>query len=49
MFDTSDPGAFAAGARAFADAGADGMVVVAPADPGRIPAIGAVLAEVFPG
>jgi alkanesulfonate monooxygenase SsuD/methylene tetrahydromethanopterin reductase-like flavin-dependent oxidoreductase (luciferase family) len=48
-FDTSDLDAFAAGARSWADAGADGAVVVGPEDPARITAIGAVLAEVFPG
>ena len=48
-FDTSDLDAFAAGARSWADAGADGVVIVGPEDPGRIPALGAVLAEVFPG
>jgi F420-dependent oxidoreductase-like protein len=48
-FDTGDLAAFAAGARSWADAGADGVVIVGPEEPGRIPAIGAVLAEVFPG
>lgn len=48
-FDTSDLGAFAAGARSWADAGADGAVVVGPEDPERITAIGEVLAGVFPG
>ena len=47
--DTSDLDAFAAGARRWADAGADGAVVVGPADPGQIPAIGAILAGAFPG
>jgi len=47
--DTSDLDAFAAGARRWADAGADGAVVVGPADPGRIPALGEILAGVFPG
>lgn len=48
-FDTSDLGAFAASARSWADAGADGASVVAPEDPARITAIGEVLATVFPG
>ena len=47
--DTSDLDAFAAGARGWADAGADGVVVIGPSDPGRIPAIGEILAGVFPG
>jgi len=46
---TGDLDAFAAGARSWADAGADGAVVIGPGDPGRIAAIGAVLAAVFPG
>jgi F420-dependent oxidoreductase-like protein len=48
-FDTSDLAAFAASARAWADAGADGASIVGPEDPARIAAVGAVLAEVFPG
>jgi F420-dependent oxidoreductase-like protein len=48
-FDTSDLGAFAASARAWADAGADGASIVGPEDPSRIAAVGEVLAEVFPG
>lgn len=48
-FDTSDLAAFAAAARSWADAGADGASIVAPEDPALIPAIGEVLAEVFPG
>ena len=48
-FDTSDLGALARSARAMADVGADGMIIVGPADPARIPAIGQVLAEAFPG
>jgi alkanesulfonate monooxygenase SsuD/methylene tetrahydromethanopterin reductase-like flavin-dependent oxidoreductase (luciferase family) len=48
-FDTSDLSALARSARAMAGAGADGMIVVGPADPGRIPAIGQALAEAFPG
>jgi alkanesulfonate monooxygenase SsuD/methylene tetrahydromethanopterin reductase-like flavin-dependent oxidoreductase (luciferase family) len=46
-FDTSDLGAFAASARSLAAVGADGMIVVGPEDPARIPAIGEVLGEVF--
>jgi F420-dependent oxidoreductase-like protein len=49
VFDTGDLAGFASGARAFAAAGADGVIVVGPEDPGRIPAIGQVLADVFPG
>jgi F420-dependent oxidoreductase-like protein len=48
-FDTSDLSALARSARAMADAGADGMIIVGPADPARILAIGQVLAEAFPG
>lgn len=48
-FDTSDLGALEASARALAAVGADGMITVGPQDPDRIPAIGRVLAEVFPG
>jgi F420-dependent oxidoreductase-like protein len=47
-FDTSDLAALAASARTLADAGADGMIIVGPEDPARIPAIGQVLGEVFP-
>jgi hypothetical protein len=32
-----------------AAAGADGMIVVGPADPAAIGPVGAVLAEAFPG
>lgn len=39
---------FAASASALAAAGAEGMIVIGPEDPGRIPAIGQVLADVFP-
>jgi F420-dependent oxidoreductase-like protein len=46
--DTGDLDAFAAGVRSWADAGADGVVVAGPEDPGRITAIGAVLGAVFP-
>ena len=48
-FDTSDLGAFAAGARSWAAAGADGAVVVGPEDPERITALGEILADAFPG
>ncbi|WP_300605062.1 TIGR03560 family F420-dependent LLM class oxidoreductase [Trebonia sp.] len=48
VFRTDDLAEFAAGARGSAAADADGLIVVGPEDPGRIPAIGAVLAEVFP-
>jgi F420-dependent oxidoreductase-like protein len=48
-FDTSDLAAFAVSARSLADVGADGMIIVGPEDPARIPEIGRVLAEVFPG
>jgi F420-dependent oxidoreductase-like protein len=48
VFGTDDLAGFAADARAYAKAGADGIAVVGPADPGRIPAIGEVLSEVFP-
>jgi F420-dependent oxidoreductase-like protein len=40
---------FARAASALAAAGADGMIVIGPEDPDRIPAIGQVLADVFPG
>lgn len=48
-FDTSDLGALETSARAAKGAGADGMIVVGPADAARIPAVGRVLGEVFPG
>jgi F420-dependent oxidoreductase-like protein len=48
-FDTSDLAALAASARSMAAAGADGMIVVGPADPAAIGPVGAVLAEAFPG
>ena len=44
----ADLDAFAAGARSWAAAGADGAVIIGPSDPGRIPAIGEILGEVFP-
>jgi F420-dependent oxidoreductase-like protein len=47
-FDTSDLSALEASARALTAAGADGMIIVGPEDPARIPAIGRVLADVFP-
>ena len=47
-FDTSDLGALEASARALAAVGADGMIIIGPEDPARIPAIGRVLGEVFP-
>jgi F420-dependent oxidoreductase-like protein len=46
--DTSDLPAFAASARALAAVGADGMIVLGPADQAAIGPIGATLAEVFP-
>ena len=46
--DTSDLAALAASARSLALAGADGIVVVGPADPAAIGPVGAVLAEAFP-
>ena len=47
-FDTSDLSALAASARSLAAVGADGMIVVGPADPAAIGPIGQVLAEAFP-
>jgi alkanesulfonate monooxygenase SsuD/methylene tetrahydromethanopterin reductase-like flavin-dependent oxidoreductase (luciferase family) len=44
----ADLDAFADGARSWAAAGADGAVIIGPSDPGRIPAIGEILGEVFP-
>jgi F420-dependent oxidoreductase-like protein len=49
VFATDDLAKLAADARAYAKAGADGIAVVGPEDAGRIPAIGAVLGEAFPG
>lgn len=46
-FDTSDLGALASSARSLAAVGADGMIVVGPADPAAIGPVGAVLAETF--
>jgi F420-dependent oxidoreductase-like protein len=40
---------FAARAAALAAVGADGMIVIGPDDPDRIPALGQILAEAFPG
>jgi F420-dependent oxidoreductase-like protein len=48
-FDTSDLTALAASARSLAAVGADGMIVVGPADPAAIAPVGAILAEAFPG
>jgi F420-dependent oxidoreductase-like protein len=48
-FAPDDLAEFASIARAAAGAGADGMIVIAPEDPARIPPIGQVLADVFPG
>ena len=48
-FDTSDLAALAASARSLAAVGADGMIIVGPADPAMIGPVGAVLAEAFPG
>jgi F420-dependent oxidoreductase-like protein len=48
-FAADDPAEFAAAARSLAEAGAEGMIVVAPDDPERIPRIGQVLADAFPG
>ena len=48
-FDTSDLAALAASARSLAAVGADGMIIVGPADPALIGPVGAVLAEAFPG
>jgi F420-dependent oxidoreductase-like protein len=48
-FDTSDIGALGASARALAAVGADGIIVIGPEDPAKIPAIGRALAEAFPG
>jgi F420-dependent oxidoreductase-like protein len=48
-FDTSDLAALAASARSLAAVGADGMIIVGPADPALIGPAGAVLAEAFPG
>jgi F420-dependent oxidoreductase-like protein len=46
---SGDLDAFAADARSWAAAGADGAVIIGPSDPGRIPAIGEILGEAFPG
>jgi alkanesulfonate monooxygenase SsuD/methylene tetrahydromethanopterin reductase-like flavin-dependent oxidoreductase (luciferase family) len=48
-FDTSDLTALAASARSLAAVGADGMIVVGPADPALIGPVGQALAEAFPG
>jgi F420-dependent oxidoreductase-like protein len=49
VFATDDLAKLATDARAYAKAGADGIAVVGPEDSARIPAIGAVLGEAFPG
>ncbi|HEY1706133.1 MAG TPA: TIGR03560 family F420-dependent LLM class oxidoreductase [Trebonia sp.] len=49
VFDTSDLSAFADSARAYAAAGADGIIIVGPQDPARILAVAQVLTDVFPG
>jgi F420-dependent oxidoreductase-like protein len=48
-FDTSDLAALAASARSLAAVGADGMIIVGPADPALVGPVGAALAEAFPG
>jgi F420-dependent oxidoreductase-like protein len=48
-FVRGDLAEFGAEARSLAEAGAEGMIVVGPDDPHRIPEIGRVLADVFPG
>jgi len=48
-FDTSDLAALAASARSLAAVGADGMIIVGPADPALIGPVGQALAEAFPG
>ena len=49
VFAAEDLAGFTAGARGYAAAGADGVFVVGPDDPSRIPRIGQVLGDVFPG
>ena len=49
VFATEDLAGFEAGARGYAAAGGDGVFVVGPDDPSRIPRIGQVLGDVFPG
>jgi len=49
VFATEDLAGFASGVRGYAAAGADGVFVVGPDDPSRIPQIGQVLGDVFPG
>jgi len=49
VFATEDLAGFASGVRGYAAAGADGVFVVGPDDPSRIPRIGQVLGDVFPG
>jgi F420-dependent oxidoreductase-like protein len=48
-FDTSDLGALASSARSLAAAGADGMIIVGPADPTAIGPVSAALGEAFGG
>ena len=49
VFAAEDQAGFATGMRGYAAAGADGVFVVGPDDPSRIPRIGQVLGDVFPG
>ena len=49
VFAAEDLAGFATGMRGYAAAGADGVFVVGPDDPSRIPRIGQVLGDVFPG
>jgi len=49
VFATEDLAGFASGVRGYAAAGADGVFVVGPDDPSRIPRIGQELGDVFPG
>ena len=49
VFAAEDLAGFAAGMRGYAAAGADGVFVVGPDGPSRIPQIGQVLGDVFPG
>lgn len=49
VFATDDMAKLATEAQAFAKAGADGITIVGPEEPGLISAIGAVFLEAFPG
>jgi F420-dependent oxidoreductase-like protein len=49
VFAAEDLAGFAASMRGYAATGADGVFVVGPDDPSRIPLIGQVLGDVFPG